>query len=283
MESIEELRELTQREKIEARERPWGYVMFQRGPSIYITRLLLATRITPNHITIADIAAGLLGCVLLLSQDWKIKLLGLIFIYINLLLDRVDGELARYRNTHSLRGIYLDEINHLVIPPLFFLALAWSMSGFQVLMRDTFFILLGSLAAMAVIFLRITHNIPYHIFVKKYLKYPERLQKDLGIVIRTEYTPISWRTSYATLYDVLKIIHQFQDFFIILVVTLFALIIDRVFFPLSPEFYPISAWLIPLYTLLFWGITFENIAKGVLGIDTRMRELSETIRGKDEH
>ena len=111
MKPIAQLRDILQREKLEGRERPWGYRLFQRGPSIYITWLLLRTPITPNAVTLLSILSGVGGAYLLLYPNWKVKLAALFLFYLNLLLDRVDGEIARYKKQFSLKGIYLDELN----------------------------------------------------------------------------------------------------------------------------------------------------------------------------
>src|SRR3989344_7467067 len=121
MESIQELREKLQREKLEGRERPWGYRLLQRGPSIYITKLFLKTPITPNQLTLLSIAFGITGSIFVLGLTPASKLAGIFFLYLNLVFDRVDGEVARYKGIYSLKGIFLDELNHLLVPPLFFL------------------------------------------------------------------------------------------------------------------------------------------------------------------
>ncbi|TSC79433.1 MAG: CDP-alcohol phosphatidyltransferase [Parcubacteria group bacterium Gr01-1014_29] len=271
MESIKELREITQREKIEGRERPWGYRVFQRGPSIYITWLLLHTPLTPNAITLLSILSGVGGAYLLLCPDWKVKLAALFLFYLNLLLDRVDGEMARYKKQFSLKGIYLDELNHYVIPPLFFLSLAWGLKD-ATAHHESLILLAGIWAGFAAILLRLTHNLPYGIFLKKYVKH-----NDIFALPASSPSISDLRTHYSFFYMLLRFAHQFQDFFIVVVLFILALGMEQYIAP--------NAFLFPYTSLLLFGyaiylplLVIENIIKGILTIESRMSELSNTIQ-----
>lgn len=269
MPSIQELRELTQKEKIEGRERPWGYAIFQRGPSIYLTWLLIKLPISPNAITLVSIACGVGAAVASTSVSWNAKVVGLVLIYLNLLLDRVDGEVARYKHAYSLRGIYLDELNHLFIPPLFFFAFAWGLAQTSASIPPLILILYGIAAAFASLLLRITHNLPYQIFLKKYIKHPEIFPASTASA-----SVATIRKEYSLVYPLVKAFHQFQDFFITLLVFAIVLVAERLW---SPYYflYPYSSYVLVVYAVYLWVIVFENIAKGLLTIKTRMKELGD--------
>lgn len=269
MESTKELREKLQREKLENRERPWGYRLFQRGPSIYLTRLFLRTPITPNTITLLSILSGLYGAYVLLSPDWKLKLLALLFFYLHLLLDRVDGEIARYKQQFSLKGIYLDELNHYIIPPLFFLSLAWGLKDITAY-HESFVLLAGMWAGFASILLRLTHNLPYAIFLKKYIKH-----RDILPLPASSPSVVDLRHGYSFSYIFLRFGHQFQDFFITIVLFAFVLGLE--------QYAAKNAFLFPYASLLLFGyaiylplIVIENIIKGILTIESRIKELSSS-------
>jgi len=273
MPSIQELRELTQKEKIEGRERPWGYASLQRGPSVYLTWLLVRTPITPNVITLVSIACGVAGSIASAQVSWNAKMAGFVLIYLNLLLDRVDGEVARYKHTYSLRGIYLDELNHLFIPLLFFFALAWGLAQTSASIPPLILILCGVAAGFASILLRITHNLSYQIFLKKYVKHREFFPAG------TDLTSVATiRKEYSLAYPMVKVFHQFQDFFITLLVFAIVLIVERLW---SPYYflYPYSSYLLAIYAVYLWLIVFENIAKGLLTIEARMKELDRPDNG----
>lgn len=270
--TIHELREQLQREKIEGRERPWGYAWLQRGPSVYLTYLLIRIPITPNQLTVASIFLGIAGAAILLSPVWYIKLIGLFLLYIHLILDRVDGEVARYKQIYSLKGIYLDEVNHALVPPLFFLAAAWGVSNISIF-HPLALIAAGGVAAIASILVRVTINLPYQIYMKKYVKHPDILP-----LSSAPETTGDMRARYSALYPVAKFIHQFQDFFVTLAVFALALIGERVLTPYG-FLYPWTSYLIMGYALYLALIVIENIVKGMRTIESRMRELGETIHG----
>ncbi|PJE64571.1 MAG: hypothetical protein COU90_01895 [Candidatus Ryanbacteria bacterium CG10_big_fil_rev_8_21_14_0_10_43_42] len=268
MESIRELREITQKEKIEGRERPWGYRLFQRGPSIFITRILLTVPVKPNHITITSILFGVAGTLCLLSPDWHIKLFGLFFFYLNLLLDRVDGEIARYKKIYSLKGIYLDEINHLVVPSLFFLGLAWGLSN-QTIFRPEFIIILGTITALTSAFLRAGHGLSYQIFLKKYIKHT-----DVFPASQIAENTADLRKQYKHTYPFFRFFHQFQDFFITIILFALILIGEHYFTPFGFIF-PYTSYLLIGYTFYLPLLFIENIWKGLRTIESRMQELTE--------
>ncbi len=268
MESVKELREQLQREKLENRERPWGYRLFQRGPSIYITRLLIPTPITPNMLSVFSILAGMYGACLLISPEWYIKLFALFFFYLHLILDRVDGEIARYKKIFSLKGIYLDELNHLIVPPLFFMALAIGLKDSTVF-AELFILGAGILAAFASVFLRVTHNLPYGIFLKKYVKH-----RDVFILPANSTSTADMRRTYAPIYPLAKFFHQFQDFFITLTIFIIALLLEHFTAP-DAFLFPYTTLLLLLYAPYLSLLVLENIIKGLRTIENKIQNLSE--------
>jgi len=268
METIKELRKLLQEEKVNpvGWKRPWGYKTFQRGPSIYITRLLIPTRITPTQITIAGFFVGLAGATLLSSTEWYIKLAGLVLLYVHILSDKVDGELARYKHTHSLRGIFWDEINHLVIPPIAWISLAFGVIAYSA--YDAYVLMAGIAGALALVFLRVIHSLPAQIYAKKYLKYRD------SFVLPIESTEYENKKS-----SVLKIIgrvfHQFQDFFVIIATLALIIIAERIYFPdyiFHPLLGPAMMILSPLWTLF----VIENILKKSNSIEREIGRIASS-------
>lgn len=278
MESIQELRKNLQREKLEGRERPWGYRLFQRGPSIFLTWLLVRTPLTPNTITLLSILSGLGGAYFLLCPDWNIKLLAIFFFYLHLVLDRVDGEVARYKKQFSLKGIYLDEVNHYIVPPLFFLSLAWGLKDITTY-SESFVLLTGIWAGFASILLRLTHNIPYGIFLKKYAKH-----RDIFPFPEIPATISDMRQVHSVLYPLFRFCHQFHDFFLTLVLFTIALLIEQ-YAVRNGFLFPYTSLLLFGYAIYLPLIVLENIYKGVTTIEARMEEISsilETIPHSEE-
>jgi len=120
MPSIKELREKLQSEKLPSRSHYWGYNLLYRKPSIYVTFVLSKTSISANQVSLLVLMFGILAAAAAYTGQ---VYLAIVLAYLNLLFDGVDGEIARLRNVFSLKGVYLDALNHLAIPGLFLIAL----------------------------------------------------------------------------------------------------------------------------------------------------------------
>ena len=71
-------------------------------------RILVATAITPNQITLIAAAFGLVGCALIASGRYAVMVAGFACQQIQSILDGCDGELARVRMQQSKLGAWLD-------------------------------------------------------------------------------------------------------------------------------------------------------------------------------
>jgi phosphatidylglycerophosphate synthase len=80
--------------------------------SPYLTRALLPTRVTPNAVTWAMLAVGLLAAVALSFPGVWTAVLAFVLIQMQILFDCTDGEIARWRKQFSPVGIYLDRLAH---------------------------------------------------------------------------------------------------------------------------------------------------------------------------
>lgn len=100
--------------------------------SVYVLRrfskilTFLAVRIkaTPNQVTVASFAIGLFSAYLFSRADFWSMLLGAILLQVSLVVDCVDGELARYTRKFSKLGAWLDAITDRVKEYAVFLGLA---------------------------------------------------------------------------------------------------------------------------------------------------------------
>jgi phosphatidylglycerophosphate synthase len=112
--SIAELRAATQPESLFARNsgEHWAGRLYVRRFSPYLTRRLLRTSVTPNAVTWAMILVGLAAAAVLTLPGVLAALAAALLIQAQILLDCVDGELARWRRQFSPAGIYLDRLAH---------------------------------------------------------------------------------------------------------------------------------------------------------------------------
>ena len=125
--SIAELRTITQTAKTESDQR-WSYLLFRRV-SIYITWCLLHTRITANQATVLSLLTAFAGLgVLGIGARWSWAV-GLALLMAYHLLDRVDGEIARYRGVTSIHGIYLDNVGHHITAAGVLIAAGYALRG----------------------------------------------------------------------------------------------------------------------------------------------------------
>ena len=129
--SIAELRAVTQPASITGRSNAehWVADLYLRRLSPYVTRLLLKTPITANEVTYLMILTGIsISCALLISGS-KGLLLALLLSQLQMLWDCCDGEIARWRNTQSPKGVFLDRLGHYLAEGLIPIALALRIIG----------------------------------------------------------------------------------------------------------------------------------------------------------
>jgi phosphatidylglycerophosphate synthase len=112
--SVAELRAVTQPASLFARNsgEHWAGKLYMRRLSPYLTRPLLRTRITPNAVTWFMMVVGIAAAGVLTLPGLAAAGGALALVQFQLLLDCVDGEMARWQEKRSPRGVYLDQIAH---------------------------------------------------------------------------------------------------------------------------------------------------------------------------
>ena len=83
----------------------WAGRLYMRRISLRTTRLLVNSPITANGYTYLMIVAGMLAGPALLIPGIGGAVLAAVFVQLYLLLDCVDGELARWRKQTSIVGV----------------------------------------------------------------------------------------------------------------------------------------------------------------------------------
>lgn len=114
--SVAELRAVAQPPAVLSRANAehWAGIAYGRKISIHLTRMLVNTRVTPDGLTWAMIVAGGLSAIALSFPGAWTAVLAALLIQAQLILDCMDGELARWRNKTGASGVYLDRIGHYV-------------------------------------------------------------------------------------------------------------------------------------------------------------------------
>lgn len=88
----------------------WAGRLYMREFSLRIDRHLVNTKVTPNQLTYLMTVFGVLAAPALLVPGIPGALLGVLMVQLYLLLDCVDGEIARWKQQFSLGGVYLDRV-----------------------------------------------------------------------------------------------------------------------------------------------------------------------------
>ena len=120
VESIKELRQIAGSKK----KQPLYMELVSMKVSIYITKLLLYTKISADYVTIAMIILLIAGSVLMAFGTLWMILIGILIIHFTIILDNVNGEIARYWKEDGLIGTFLEQVYHNVAVPLIFFTLA---------------------------------------------------------------------------------------------------------------------------------------------------------------
>ena len=129
--TLEELRSVVQPEDLMGRVNGehWAGRLYMRHVSLRVTRLLIPTRISADAVTWGMIASGALAALVLTVPHPLTPVLALLLIQLQLLLDCVAGEIARWRRTCSPAGIYLDRIGHYTTDAALVIALGVRVDG----------------------------------------------------------------------------------------------------------------------------------------------------------
>lgn len=88
----------------------WAGRIYMREISLRITRHLVRTPVTPNQLTYLMTVFGVLAAPALLVPGVPGAVLGVLMVQLYLLLDCVDGEIARWKKQFSLAGVYMDRV-----------------------------------------------------------------------------------------------------------------------------------------------------------------------------
>ncbi len=112
--TIEELRARTQPPEVRGRRNSehWTADVYQRRLSPLLTRVLIGTSLTANAVTALMIVTGAAAGAALLIPGVIGAALAALLAQLQMLWDCCDGEVARWRQTFSPVGVFLDKVGH---------------------------------------------------------------------------------------------------------------------------------------------------------------------------
>ena len=272
MESIKELRQQLQTNVL-------GHPILQRVLSIYITRPLLSTSVTATQVSVAMVVVAVLGAVLVgFGYFWS----GFAVVYLSILLDATDGEIARYRKISSLRSIYMDLVNHLMSQAVFFLGVAVGVAQMTPEPLRTAVLVAGALGALAFPIRRANGDLHRGIYVRPFT--------DPGLY-RLDYTPPApgakgeeatpHKAAFNPLRFVAKAVYEMHEFAYMLIAFVVVMLAQQYMVPQVP----LAAWLVVLYAATSWVYLVRELVGGFATIDRRVhavRDRLELRRAKAE-
>ena len=153
--TIAQIREISQPVSVTGRSTSehWIADLYQRRLSPYLTRILIRTPISANGVTWLMIITGASIGPALLIQGWVGIALALFLSQLQMLIDCCDGEVARWRDTKSPMGIFLDKLGHYLAESLIPICFGLRLAGFPENSVDSsIYPYLGALLAILVIF-----------------------------------------------------------------------------------------------------------------------------------
>ncbi len=131
--------------------------------SRFLSRRLARTAVTPNTITLAGMSLGLLGAALLAMGGYAAQLAGALLFLLCVVVDGVDGEVARLKLQESTFGHYLDLVTDNIVHVAVFLGMAagfWRSTGDHLYLAALGFMLGGLAVCGLVVYLRILRRPP---------------------------------------------------------------------------------------------------------------------------
>ena len=120
VESIKELRKICQTKK-----QPLYMESVSMKVSIYITKLFLYTKLSADYVTMSMIVLLIAGSIFMAFGSLWMILIGILIIHFTIILDNVNGEVARYWKEDGLIGTFLEQVYHNLAVPLIFFSLSF--------------------------------------------------------------------------------------------------------------------------------------------------------------
>ncbi|MCR4264349.1 MAG: hypothetical protein NUV98_06550 [Candidatus Roizmanbacteria bacterium] len=159
--SIAQLREICQKTSSNpAREGISGRVV--RFFSIFATMLFLRTRLSPNHVTVLSVVVFFIGVWMFFVGTYETDIIGSLVIFLSVILDGSDGELARFRKTAGRLGSnYVEPISHDIQYGISFLMLG---AALAIRNETPVFYLLGGVASVAKLLYRLLESRFWHFY-----------------------------------------------------------------------------------------------------------------------
>ena len=140
----------------------WLYYVI-RKISFFFTWLFLKFNISANQTTYIAVVIGTMGCGLLAFGDYGFRIIGALLISLWIILDCVDGNIARITKTESNYGEFIDALSGYIMNVFLFLSVGISAylhpdSYFNQFSGQNILVILGIWTSLSVIFPRLIYH-----------------------------------------------------------------------------------------------------------------------------
>lgn len=150
--SLAELRAVVQPAGVVGRRSAehWAGRLYMRRVSLHVTRRLVTVPVTAHQLTAAMIVVGVAAAGVVAVPGVLAAVVAALLVQLYLLLDCVDGEVARWRRTTGAAGVYLDRLGHHVVEGALLVGLGVRAAG-GVSSEPSWWVVLGALTALVVV------------------------------------------------------------------------------------------------------------------------------------
>ena len=114
----------------------WTKILFK--PSIYLSWVFITLGVSANQVTWSSIFFALIGCILIATGGHQLSIFGILLINIWYLMDCVDGHIARYLNTSSNYGAFIDNLGAILLYAFIYIAIGFNIYSSPDLSAENF-------------------------------------------------------------------------------------------------------------------------------------------------
>ena len=158
----------------------WWVKLWVRRASFFFTYLFINLGFSPNGVSVLSIFVTLAACALyMVPAKWAI-IVAVVLINFWLLLDCVDGNIARCRKLKTVYGEFVDDIGGYFTVAFVYLAIgvcAFNFGGVVFEKSNMWLIVMGGASSVCDILARLIHK-DYELFTDKTLTEVERREKN---------------------------------------------------------------------------------------------------------
>lgn len=104
---------------------------------------------TSVHVSVISIITSIIAGIFFYFGDWKSLAIGYVFLQLTVVLDHVDGAIARYTNNQTIIGSWFDKLGNKLHK--FFFVFGVSLGIYRTT-QDPFYLILGNLAGFLWVF-----------------------------------------------------------------------------------------------------------------------------------